>query len=65
MGVIRHQMLLKQQNISKPHLSRSLHYFERFLARFLISFVFNKVAIAFGFLTKRPQSFLIEFQALT
>ena len=39
-----------------------VYYCEIFLARFLISFVFNKAVVAFGF-TKRPQSFLIEFQA--
>ena len=40
-----------------------LHYCEIFLARFLVCFVFNKVAIAFWFRTERPQSFLEEFQA--
>ena len=36
-------------NISNRHLSKLLHYCEIFLSRFLISFVFNKVTIAFGF----------------
>ena len=40
-----------------------LHYCGIFLARFLVCFVFNKVAIAFWFRTKRPKSFLEEFQA--
>ena len=31
--------------------------------RFLIHFVFDKAAIAFWFLTKRPQTFLMELQA--
>ena len=39
-GIIRHQMLLFYDNF---------HYCEIFLARFLISFVFNKAVIAFGY----------------
>ena len=40
-----------------------LHFCGIFLARFLIYFVFNRAAIAFWFLTKRPQSFLMKFEA--
>ena len=40
-----------------------LHFCGIFLARFLIYFVFNRAAIAFWFLTKRPQSFFMKFEA--
>ena len=39
-GIIRHQMLLFYDHF---------HYCEIFLARFLISFVFKKAVIAFGY----------------
>ena len=40
-----------------------LHYYGLFLARFLICIFFNKATTVFWSLTKRPQSFLLEFQA--
>ena len=40
-----------------------LHYYGSFLARFLICIFFNKATTVFWSLTKRPQSFLLEFQA--
>ena len=40
-----------------------LHYYGLFLSRFLICIFFNKATTVFWSLTKRPQSFLLEFQA--